>query len=77
MRLVGPARGSVIIKAESLMQAIVCFKVNPKAEQYLMEALPKPRVKIPVKRFVGIDYCGPFVVKVGKIGRHTFTKAYI
>lgn len=58
-------------------KCIKCFRVNPKPVEQLMGQLPMSRVQ-PSKPFhhVGIDFCGPFVLKYPFRSKIT-TKAYV
>lgn len=61
-----------------LRTCITCFRVKPFTCQQLMGDLPKSRLR-PARPFAncGIDYAGPFNVKVSKIRGHVVVKAYL
>lgn len=58
-----------------LRSCIACFKVKPSIYQELKGVLPKDRVT-PCRPFLncGVDYAGPFTVKVSKVRSHTTIK---
>uniref|UniRef100_A0A1B6EB86 Integrase catalytic domain-containing protein n=2 Tax=Clastoptera arizonana TaxID=38151 RepID=A0A1B6EB86_9HEMI len=61
-------------------QCISCFRINPKRRTQVMGELPRARVQIPSRAFYncGVDYCGPFVVKISKRrGTAQTSKCYI
>ncbi|XP_043263915.1 uncharacterized protein LOC122404086 [Colletes gigas] len=72
-----PISGKSIVK-QVLHKCIRCCKYNPKTPQYLMGNLPKNRVTY-TRPFeaVGIDYCGPFLIKEKKFRNQTKLKCYV
>lgn len=61
-----------------LSKCIVCFRVKPKSVQHFMGDLPRVRIT-PSRPFAnsGVDYAGPFTIKVSKVRAHVSTKAYM
>lgn len=61
-----------------LHKCIICFKARPKGIIQQMGDLPGYRVK-PSRIFLtsGVDYCGPFCIKEGKLRRTKVTKGYV
>ena len=59
-------------------QCIVCFKANPPSTSQQMGELPKVRIQ-KTRPFLnsGVDYCGPFLVKVSPRRGSSPSKAYI
>lgn len=57
---------------------VKCCKVNPSKVEYLMGNLPTPRVN-ESRPFthVGIDYCGPFILKQKKFKNRVSMKVYV
>jgi len=57
---------------------VTCFKAAPRSSQAIMGDLPSCRVK-PAKPFetTGIDYCGPILIKSGRLRNAKRIKAYI
>ncbi|XP_017796388.1 PREDICTED: uncharacterized protein LOC108577709 [Habropoda laboriosa] len=72
-----PIAGKSIVK-QVLHKCISCCKYNPKTPQYIMGNLPKNRI-IQTRPFeaVGIDYCGPFLIKEKKFRNKTKLKCYV
>ena len=59
-------------------QCINCFRVKPILSQYLMGNLPSIRTTLSRPFLnVGIDYCGPFLVKEKKYRNRNTIKAYV
>ncbi|XP_055715552.1 uncharacterized protein LOC129809615 [Phlebotomus papatasi] len=71
-----PLRGLDVAKA-TVRQCIRCFRCNPKAAHQIMGNLPPARVQFsrPFQR-VGIDFCGPFQIKLPLRGGRS-TKMYV
>lgn len=61
-----------------LHKCVRCYRLKAEAAKQLMGSLPKERVT-PGRPFqhVGIDFCGPFNVKMSRIRKPIITKAYI
>lgn len=59
-------------------KCIRCFKMNPKLPQYLMGPYPRDRV-LQARPFenVGVDYCGPFLLKENKFRNKSAVKSYV
>ncbi|XP_072395159.1 uncharacterized protein [Diabrotica undecimpunctata] len=59
-------------------RCITCFKVKPVTQNPIMGNLPVERIT-PSKPFTntGVDYCGPFDIKVSRLRGESFVKAYI
>ncbi|XP_072375121.1 uncharacterized protein [Diabrotica undecimpunctata] len=59
-------------------KCVICFKFKAKCSEQLMGSLPETRVcAARVFQNVGIDFCGPFLVKQSRIRKSISTKAYI
>ncbi|XP_044585982.1 uncharacterized protein LOC123266020 [Cotesia glomerata] len=63
---------------KNLKQCCNCFKASPPPTEYVMGKLPKARVNIanPFNQ-VGVDYCGPFLLKEKKFRNRVSIKAYV
>ncbi|XP_057335449.1 uncharacterized protein LOC130674197 [Microplitis mediator] len=61
-----------------LNKCVQCCKARPPTTNYLMGNLPKPRVN-PSRPFsqVGVDYCGPFILKEKKFRNRAQIKSYV
>lgn len=72
-----PLSGLNTIK-QVLRNCIVCFRVRPRGFECIMGNLPKSRVT-PSRPFsnCGIDYGGPFEIKLSKIRDHKVIKVYM
>ncbi|XP_076661047.1 uncharacterized protein LOC143364788, partial [Halictus rubicundus] len=72
-----PIAGKSIVK-QLLHKCIQCCKYNPRTPQYIMGNLPKKRV-IQTRPFesVGVDYCGPFLIKEKKFRNRSKLKCYV
>lgn len=59
-------------------ECIVCFKISPPKQNYIMGDLPDSRIT-PSRPFLisGLDYAGPFLLKDRKTRNPKMTKAYI
>lgn len=59
-------------------KCLVCFKLRAKASEQMMGSLPSDRVN-PSRPFekVGIDYGGPFSIKLHRVRKPQILKAYI
>ncbi|XP_055714251.1 uncharacterized protein LOC129808498 [Phlebotomus papatasi] len=56
----------------------VCYRMKPKLENQVMGNLPKPRVTlIRAFRSVGMDFSGPFAIRVDLASRTKTQKAYV
>ena len=72
-----PLRAKQIIKSE-IHRCIKCFRVRPTMIEQFMGSLPATRVT-PAAPFLhtGVDYCGPFNIKVSTIRNAKSTVAYV
>ncbi|XP_076387400.1 uncharacterized protein LOC143264382 [Megachile rotundata] len=72
-----PLAGKSIVK-QVIHKCIRCSRYNPKIPQYIMGDLPKDRVT-QMRPFVtvGIDYCGPFLIKEKKFRNQKKLKCYV
>lgn len=61
-----------------LHKCIVCFKLKAKAAEQLMGSLPYDRVNQarPFQK-VGMDYCGPYLIKQSRLRNVITTKGYV
>lgn len=61
-----------------IQKCIICFKLKAKASEQLMGSLPEGRVS-PSRVFekVGIDYGGPFHIKMHRVRKPLILKSYI
>ena len=59
-------------------QCTTCRKISPRPDHQMMADLPAPRVN-PTVAFThtGMDFCGPFSIKMGYVRKPTILKAYI
>ena len=59
-------------------QCTTCRRRSPKPEHQLMGDLPSPRVNATLAfTHTGMDFCGPFTIKMGHVRRPVKIKAYI
>lgn len=72
-----PLRAKGAIRKE-LHKCVKCFRARPKMIQQFMGQLPEPRIT-PAPTFynTGVDYAGPFNIKVGLTRSAKIVKAYI
>ena len=59
-------------------QCVTCRRISPRPDHQMMADLPAPRVN-PTIAFThtGMDFCGPFTIKMGHVRRPTYLKASI
>lgn len=61
-----------------ISKCIICFKHKAKCSEQLMGSLPEKRVsRARVFQNVGIDFCGPFLIKQSRIRKSITSKCYI
>lgn len=72
-----PLSGLNTIK-QVLKKCVICFRVNPKNLENLMGNLPRSRV-VPSRPFsnCGVDFAGPFEIKLSKIRNQRVVKGYV
>ncbi|CAK9797165.1 hypothetical protein ANTQUA_LOCUS1055 [Anthophora quadrimaculata] len=72
-----PIAGKSTVKG-IIRNCIRCCRLNPKTPQYIMGDLPESRL-VPTRPFeiVGIDYCGPFLIKERKFRNQAKLKCYV
>lgn len=72
-----PLHGKSTIRKE-LHKCVKCFRARPKMIQQFMGQLPEPRIT-PAPPFfnTGIDYAGPFHIKVGLTRNAKICKSYV
>lgn len=59
-------------------KCVKCFRVKAAVARQLMGSLPKERVTAQRPfQTVGIDFCGPFSIKVARIRRPLVQKSYV
>ena len=72
-----PLRSKHIVRQE-VHQCIRCFRARPRMVQQLMGQLPAQRTTPSPPFFhTGVDYCGPFDIKMSKIRTAKTGKAYV
>lgn len=63
---------------KQLHKCVTCFKFKAKCSSQLMGSLPEKRVcSARIFQNVGVDFCGPFLVKQSRIRKSVSSKAYI